>query len=70
MLNTEDVDDPVLIIDLVDDPIGAASCRPESGELALKWVSDPARVLHQRPEQELHHRRSDPFRESCELSFG
>ena len=69
MFDTQDINDSFVLVDLIDDAIGAAPGRPESGEFSLKRMSNLSRVLAQRPEQELDDRSSNAFWESCELSF-
>ena len=61
MFDPENVDELLVIVDLIDDAIGAAPSRPESGEFSLKRMSNLSRVLAQRPEQELDHRSSNSF---------
>ena len=62
MFHSKDVDEPTLVFDLVDDSVGAAPGRPESGEFTLEWMTDLTWVLAERSEQELDHSGGDPFR--------
>ena len=61
MFGPENIDEPLVIVDPIDDAIGAAPSRPESGEFSLKRMSNLSRVLAQRPEQELDHRSGNSF---------
>lgn len=69
MFDTQNIDRPRVVIDLVDDAVRPAPSRPESGEFSLKRMSNLLRVLAQRPEQELDDCSSNAFWESSELSF-
>jgi hypothetical protein len=56
MVDPQDPDLARYRVDLVDDPIRSASCRPEPFELALELVSDPTGIPRQGPAEELDHR--------------
>jgi hypothetical protein len=70
MFDAEDVNEPLVVTDLVVDAIGATSGRPETSEFTLERVTDLARIVAERPEHELDHRRGDPLGEAGKLSFG
>lgn len=61
MFDPENVDELLVIVDLINDAIGAAPSRPESGEFALELMTDLARIFTERSEQELDHRSSNSF---------
>jgi hypothetical protein len=62
VFDTKDRDSPLVVINLVDDPIGPTSRPPESGKFTLQLMPDPARVLTQGPEKELDDCCSDSCR--------
>jgi hypothetical protein len=70
MVYPQDEDAPCVIVELVDDAVGAASGRPQSSKLVLQLMSDPARVVAQWSHHELDHRRCHSFGKTGELSFG
>jgi hypothetical protein len=61
VLDPKDGDGRSLVVDLVNDAIGASSRRPKSRQFALQWVTDSSRVLAQRPDHELDDCGSDAF---------
>ena len=69
MFDAKDVDEPLVIVDLVDHAIGAAPSRPESSEFTLEWMSDPVAVLAERTDQELDDCSGHTIRKSRELAF-
>ena len=69
MFNPENVDELLVIIDLIDDAIGAAPRRPEPSEFTLEGTSDPVGVLAEGSDQELDDCSGHAIRESRELSF-
>lgn len=69
MFDPENVDELLVIVDLIDDAIGAAPRRPEPSEFTLEWMSDPVGVLAERSDQELDDGSGHTIRESRELSF-
>ena len=56
MIDAVHHDEVLIVVDLVDDPIGAAPGRSEASQLSLQWATDAIRVLDQGPEHELHDR--------------
>ena len=69
MFDPENVDELLVIVDLIDDAIGAAPRRPESSEFTLEWMSDPVGVLAEGSDQELNDCSGHTIRESREPTF-
>jgi hypothetical protein len=70
VVDAKDGDSSSVVVDLVDDAIGAASRRPQSRQFALPRMTDSARVLGQRSDHELDDRGRHALREASELSLG
>ena len=60
----------VLVADLVDDPVRAASSRVQTGQLALQRRADELGIVGQRAEHKLHDRRRGSYGEAGQLSLG
>lgn len=58
-----------VVVDLMDQAVRTATGGPETCELSLEWVSDPARGIDEGAEHELDHRGGDSFRETCQGTF-
>jgi hypothetical protein len=56
----------LIVVDLVDDTVRAASSRPQAGELTLERMSDPSRILDESADEELNDGCCGAFRESSE----
>jgi hypothetical protein len=69
MVDAEHGDDMAGVVQLVDDAVGAPPGGPQSSQLTLQRMTDPTRVLAQWPEHELDDSRSDPYRQSAELTL-
>ena len=59
MVDAKHAHNPCLVVDLVHDPVGTTTRRPETNELSLKRMSDAARGLNESTEHELHDRGCD-----------
>ncbi len=69
MIDSQDGDDVVIVVDLVDHPVHPASCRVESGKFSLEAPADAVGVVDQGTQHELDDRRSGAFCESAQLTL-
>lgn len=69
MFDPENVDQLLVIVDLIDDAIGAAPRRPDPSEFTLERMSHPVGVPAERSDQELDDRCGHAIWKSRELSF-
>src|SRR5690606_37910789 len=68
MLDPRDDHPVVLVVEAVDDPVGAATCRPVAGQLTLERLAHDGGPLHERAEHELDDGSSDAFAQPVERS--
>ncbi len=57
VVDAYDVNEACLVVDPVDEAIGAATCRVVSPQFADEWLAEPLRVLQQRSGEEPGDRR-------------
>jgi hypothetical protein len=63
MADVDDGDDPSLVVDPVDDAVGSAPCAEPVVQRREQLLPHPARLLQQRPGDELVGSRGDGFRQ-------
>jgi len=61
MVDPQDDHGGMIVVDLIDNTVGAPTCRPQTLELPLQRVTDPARRIHQGPGHELDDGSGDAF---------
>lgn len=64
MLDAKNDDLAQVLIDPVEDSVGATSGRVDSGQLTPQWFAHPLGVLDKSARHELDHGTSDGFWES------
>jgi hypothetical protein len=69
VLDSKDDDEPLGLIDLVDDPVHAPSGRSHSGQFTLQFSAETVGVVEQRSEHELDDRRRSAVGKPIEVSF-
>jgi hypothetical protein len=65
-LNT---DQPLLVLDSVDDPVATAACRVSAGQFQMKSAANAMRVRSESAVDELRHRRDDLLRQSLQVTL-
>lgn len=61
MIDLVDVDDAIALVDPVDDPVRAHSCRVPTFKFATERVPDPVRISDQSTEAELDDGSDDAW---------
>lgn len=61
MVDTVHVDDAIVVVDPVDDPVRADACRMPTFKFATEWMPDPVRVSDQPTEAELDDGSDDAW---------
>jgi hypothetical protein len=68
VLDSQDDDEALGLIDLVDDAVHAAPGRSHSGQFTLQFAAETVGVVEQRSEHELDDRRGGAFGKSVPRS--
>lgn len=68
MVDVDDEDDESIVMDLVDDPVGAPPRAPQALELALQRLADTSRVASQVAVHELDDRGDDARGDASQVS--
>ena len=69
MLDAQDDDEPLELVDLVDDAVRTAAGGSHSGEFALQRPADPVRILAQGTEHELDDGGGCPLGQATQLAL-
>ena len=69
MVNSKNNDESVLVIDLVDDPIGPSARRMESRQLALQPTANSMWILYERRQHEFDDGSCGLLRQFLKLSL-
>jgi hypothetical protein len=69
VLDSKDDDESSVFVDFVDEPVGTASGRSQSGEFTLQLAAETVWIADERAEHEFDDRSGGALGESIELSF-